>query len=712
MTLDANGGTVTPATLSVVYDGKYGDGYNNSLPSAKRDGYTFTGWYTAKIGGLKVEPFHLISKAYDHTIYACWTPNIYTVTLNGGGGTGTDLISYTYGKGAVLPTDWTKQCAKFEGWYTAQTGGTKVTSISTTTLGDQSYYARWSDAHTEVIDAAVAPTCTATGLTAGKHCSVCNTVLIAQTTVPAKGHTEVVDVAVAPTCTATGLTAGKHCSVCNTVLIAQTTVPAKGHTEVVDAAVPATCTATGLTAGKHCAVCNTVLIAQTTVPAKGHTEVVDAVVPATCTATGLTAGKHCAFCNTVLIAQTTVPAKGHTEVVDAAVAPTCTATGLTAGKHCSVCNTVLIAQTTVPAKGHTEVIDAAVAPTLVKTGLTEGRHCSVCDAVLVPQQTLDMRAISVRYNCAFGSDFSMVYAIPQADLAGCTDMRLTVERERYAGGAPDGTETQTLLPAVYDIDGAAYYRFDFDGIDAAQMGDSLTATLNFVYDGAVYSRELGAYDLGQYAKERLRTSASEAYRTLMADLLKYGAAAQAYLGYRTDAPVDNGLSNAENALASRDHAPLADISADSDTGIYPAEITQKEFRLDGRIALCVATDLGRDSDLSGVLLRIRYTDRLGHAVERRIGGAAFVYSEAAGGYTVRFDELKASELRSVLTLTLVRNGAPISRTVQYSFDAYVESCLAAGADAEFKALLECTLRYADSARAYFTQTANEQKEEQ
>ena len=589
VTLDANGGTVTPATLSVVYDGKYGDGYNDSLPSAKRDGYTFTGWYTAKIGGLKVEPFHLISKAYDHTIYACWTPNTYTVTLIGSGGKGTSLASYTYGVETELPTDWTKQCAKFEGWYTAQTGGERVTRISTTTLGDQSYYARWSDAHTAVADAAV---------------------------------------------------------------------------------------------------------------------------PATCTTTGLTAGKHCAVCNTVLIAQATIPAKGHTEVIDAAVAPTCTATGLTAGKHCAVCKAVLIAQTTVPAKGHTEVIDAAVAPTLVKTGLTEGRHCSVCDAVLVPQQTLDMRAISVRYNCAFGSDFSMVYAIPQADLAGCTDMRLTVERERYAGGAPDGTETQTLLPAAYDIDGAAYYRFDFDGIGAAQMGDSLTATLNFVYDGAAYSRDLGAYDLGQYAKERLRTSASEAYRTLMADLLKYGAAAQAYLGYRTDAPVDNGLSNAENALASRDHAPLADISADSDTGIYPAEITQKEFRLDGRIALCVATDLGRDSDLSGVLLRIRYTDRSGHAVERRIGGAAFVYSEVAGGYTVCFDELKASELRSVLTLTLVRNGAPISRTVQYSFDAYVESCLAAGADAEFKALLECTLRYADSARAYFTQTANEQKEEQ
>lgn len=43
-------------------------------------------------------------------------------------------------------------------------------------------------AHTEKIDAAVEPTCTATGLTEGKHCSVCNAVLVAQQTVPVKAH--------------------------------------------------------------------------------------------------------------------------------------------------------------------------------------------------------------------------------------------------------------------------------------------------------------------------------------------------------------------------------------------------------------------------------------------------------------------------------------------------------------------------------------------
>ena len=242
--------------------------------------------------------------------------------------------------------------------------------------------------HTEAVDAAKAPTCTETGLTEGKHCSVCGEILVAQTTVPATGHTEVVDAAKAPTCTETGLTEGKHCSVCGEILVAQTSVPATGHTEVIDDAVAPTCTETGLTEGKHCSTCNTVLVAQETVAATGHTEVVDAAVAPTCTETGLTEGKHCSVCNAVLVAQETVAATGHTEAIDAAKAPTCTETGLTEGKHCSVCNAVLVAPQTVPATGHTEAVDAAVAPTCTETGLTEGKHCSVCNAVLVAQETV------------------------------------------------------------------------------------------------------------------------------------------------------------------------------------------------------------------------------------------------------------------------------------------------------------------------------------
>ena len=83
--------------------------------------------------------------------------------------------------------------------------------------------------HTEVVDAAVAATCTTAGKTEGKHCSVCNEVLVAQEEVAALGHTEVVDAAVAPTCTEAGKTEGKHCSVCNEVFVAQEEVAALGH---------------------------------------------------------------------------------------------------------------------------------------------------------------------------------------------------------------------------------------------------------------------------------------------------------------------------------------------------------------------------------------------------------------------------------------------------------------------------------------------------
>lgn len=95
-------------------------------------------------------------------------------------------------------------------------------------------------------------------------CTVCETKKTES--IPAKGHTEVVDKGIPATCTESGLTDGKHCSVCNEILQEQVEIPAKGHSEVIDPAVEPTYTQEGKTEGSHCSVCGIVLKEQTTIP--------------------------------------------------------------------------------------------------------------------------------------------------------------------------------------------------------------------------------------------------------------------------------------------------------------------------------------------------------------------------------------------------------------------------------------------------------------
>ena len=133
------------------------------------------------------------------------------------------LVRY---RAAAVPPDAVKAPDEAHHYELAGWGG-DYSSIT----ADAEFTARYTAIpHTEVVDKAVEPTCTETGLTEGKHCSVCSAVLVEQEVVKAKGHTEVIDKAVEPTCTKTGLTEGKHCSVCGEVLVEQEVVPALGFT--------------------------------------------------------------------------------------------------------------------------------------------------------------------------------------------------------------------------------------------------------------------------------------------------------------------------------------------------------------------------------------------------------------------------------------------------------------------------------------------------
>ena len=590
---------------------------------------------------------------------AVYEPYVYTVKLEGKGGSGTDLTSYTYGTTTTLPTDWKKQCSKFEGWYDSDDN--EVTTISTTDIGNKTFTAKWSDAHTIVTDPAKDATCTKTGLTEGSHCSVCNKVFVAQRSTAAKGHTRVAIPAVEPTCTKTGLTAGVKCSVCNTVITKQETVAAKGHTEVIDEAVAPTCTATGLTEGKHCSVCNT-----------------------------------------VTVARTVVPATGHTEVIDKAVAPTCTATGLTEGKHCSVCNTVLTEQNSIPATGHKEIAVIDTLPAFGETGLNH-TECETCNENLgeITVPALTFQTLGLRHNCSFGNDLSMLYAIPVESLRNCSDISLIVTKDYVLQDGTVEKREKTLTPVEYTIDGTAYYRFDYKEVSAKEIGDVLTAHLDFTKGEQKYNGEVDEYSLKKYAEERLAASSNKSFKRLLVDLLNYGAAAQTYFEYKTDELVNADLTEDQKALSSNKYEEITKVVSDEDTGDYEAEITRKNIKFGNRIELLVATSFVEGDDLDGVRLKVVYTTASGSEATSYVDGKDFVYRTDVNAYTAYFDGLKASEFRSVLELTLMRGDEEISMTVRYSLDTYAANRLEASEDENYRELLKKTLIYSDSAKNYF-----------
>lgn len=110
------------------------------------------------------------------------------------------------------------------------------------------------------------PTCTESGV----RTYTCENGNIMLESIPALGHKEVIDPAKDATCTQTGLTEGKHCSVCGETLVAQTEIPMKPHTPKATEIVPATCTEDGSAGGIVCAVCGTTLEGSKRIPAKHH----------------------------------------------------------------------------------------------------------------------------------------------------------------------------------------------------------------------------------------------------------------------------------------------------------------------------------------------------------------------------------------------------------------------------------------------------------
>lgn len=156
VTFDKNGGdSVSPSSKTVTLNETYG-----SLPTPTRTGYTFEGWYTASTGGTEVTKDTKVVKNENHTLYAHWKANTYTVSFDTNasstypaGTLNKTSMTVTYGSAyGTLPTikvsddfPYPRKGFRFDGWYTAKTGGTEVTKDTKVSIAkNHTLYAHWT----------------------------------------------------------------------------------------------------------------------------------------------------------------------------------------------------------------------------------------------------------------------------------------------------------------------------------------------------------------------------------------------------------------------------------------------------------------------------------------------------------------------------------------------------------------------------------------
>ena len=114
VTFNANGGTVTTTSKQVTRDKTYG-----TLPTPKRSGYKFLGWYTKKSGGTKITSSTKVTLTKKQTLYAHWKKqSVEKITKTG------IVTNATNGK--IIP----KANLKFRKGYNKKSGTVVATTKS------------------------------------------------------------------------------------------------------------------------------------------------------------------------------------------------------------------------------------------------------------------------------------------------------------------------------------------------------------------------------------------------------------------------------------------------------------------------------------------------------------------------------------------------------------------------------------------------------
>ncbi|MBR7116591.1 MAG: family 78 glycoside hydrolase catalytic domain [Clostridia bacterium] len=219
--------------------------------------------------------------------------------------------------------------------------------------------------------------------------------------------------------------------------------------------------------------------------------------------------------------------------------------------------------------------------------------------------------------------------------------------------------------------------FVFTGIAPQCMGDNITARL---YSGDELIDAYETYSVKAYADKLLTLYAdNENITNLVTDMLNYGAEAQKYRGYKTDALVNRDLDGAATASAPTESDDKSSATKTTNS-LYSAESVGVRFDYDNKIFFRF-----KAASLDGVTV----TDGEGKSLK--------ITSIGDGKYMVYSDAISALEFDKTVTFNLNVNGET-AQTVTYSVNTY--AFRKANTDSDIADLALALYRYGVSAVRY------------
>jgi len=286
-------------------------------------------------------------------------------------------------------------------------------------------------------------------------------------------------------------------------------------------------------------------------------------------------------------------------------------------------------------------------------------------------------------NMTLGNSLDMNFAFEAGHLEDWTGMYVEIVKE-YADGS---TQTQT---ARYDdgdwkgisINKISHYYVTFHGMVAKEMADSIAVTVYNANDEAV--SKVWNDSVRDYAMRTLAKPTTVEEKTMVVDMLNYGAAAQTYLGYNAGDLANNQLTDEQKALATV-------TTSYEDTRVKGANYIASNLNLVSNIELMMAFK-NVTPDMRAV---ITYTNHYNKEQTYEIPGSAFELNN--GTYVVYIDTLVVADGRQDVTCRIYDGDTVVAEGTD-SIESYVARGIGANKN---DPLGEMIMKFSDSAYAYF-----------